>query len=93
MINTYRRFNELKFKALEKFKSHRSIEDQLMYAVIEISMMNENDVPEHKWEQVQAIINKCRTHKPIGQEGIFRASIDSMTYEGKKTLKEALISL
>ena len=52
MVKTYGRFNELKLKDLEKFELRRPVEEQLTYAVIEVSMMQQNEVPEYKWEMV-----------------------------------------
>ncbi|PIQ49770.1 MAG: hypothetical protein COW03_03360 [Cytophagales bacterium CG12_big_fil_rev_8_21_14_0_65_40_12] len=90
MRPTYRRFKELREKAQDKLKGRGVLEQQLTDAVCEIDMMHENEVPEYKWGSVQSIIKSCRTHKAEGDEGIFRASINKMTYEQLKSLKRAI---
>ena len=77
-------------KAQEKLDSHRPLEEALTNAVCEIVMMDEDEVPKYKWSSIQAILDSCRTHEAEGKEGIFRASINNMTYEKKKSLKRQI---
>lgn len=90
MITNYRRFNELRLKAKEQLKGRGVLEDQLTNAVIEISYMRQNEVPEHLWEGVQSIIKACSSHEQKKQEGRFRASINEMTNIELKSLKRAI---
>jgi hypothetical protein len=90
MIPTYRRFDELRAKAKKKLEGRGILEKQLTNAVIEISYMRENEVPEYAWDSVESILSRCRTHEPQGDEGRFRASINAMTYEQLDSLKRAI---
>ncbi len=93
MINNYHRFFQQKNKALEKFKLSRPLEEQLASAVNEIEYLHENEVPQHKWNQVLDILNRCRTHKGSEEVGNTRASIEKMTNDEKKRLKDTIINL
>lgn len=90
MRPTYRRFKELRKKAQEELKGHGILEDQLTSAVCELDYMHKPEVPKYIWESVQSVINSCRTHEAEGDEGIFRASINKMTYDERKSLKRAI---
>ena len=59
MRKSYRRFNELRENAKEKLKGYGIIEDQLTNAVIEISMMNQSEIPEYKLLNVKSIISSA----------------------------------
>ena len=93
MIRKYGRFYELKTKAAEKLRGKRPLEEELASAVNEISYMNQNDVPEYQWDEVQSILKSCKTHEANGKEGIFRASINKMSYNEKLALKNAIETL
>lgn len=41
--------------------------------------MNENDVPEHLWPNIQALMSAFETTEAKGDEGTIRASINVMT--------------
>lgn len=90
MIPTYRRFNELRSKAKTKLEGRGILEQQLANAVIEISYMRENEIPEYAWDSVENTLSKCRTHEPKDDEGRFRASIDEMTYEQCNSLNRSI---
>ncbi|MBL1232434.1 MAG: hypothetical protein COA31_006930 [Flavobacteriales bacterium] len=93
MPTKYGRFHELKTKALEYLQDKWPTEEELTYAVNEIAYINQNDVSEHTWEDIQVILNKCKTHKAIGDEGVFRASINKMTEKEKIDLKQTITFL
>lgn len=92
MINetTDERFKELREKAQDELKCRGILKEQLINAVFEIDMMEEYEVPKHKWEDVQSIIKSCTTNEPEGDEGIYGASINKMTYEQLKSLKRSI---
>jgi len=90
MRPTYRRFKELREKAQDKLKERGNLKEQLADAVCEISMMYKHEVPEYQWVYVQSILDSCRTHEAEGDEGIFQASINKMSYEQLKSLKRSI---
>ena len=90
MIPTYRRFKELRTKAQENLEGNGILEQQLASAVIEISYMRQDEVPDYAWDNVENILSQCRTHEPIASEGRFRASINAMTYEQRNSLKRMI---
>jgi len=87
MIPTYRRFRELTEKARKYLNCNGSEEECLAKAVSEIAYLNKNDVPGYQWGDVQSILERCRTHKATGDEGVFRASINNMNHGEKESLK------
>jgi hypothetical protein len=89
--NTYRRYKELRDNAQEFLKGKGSVYEQLTNAVIEISMMRKNEVPEYSsWDNIQEILKICRKHEPVSNEGVFRASINQLDSNKLKDLKNKI---
>jgi hypothetical protein len=94
MLRTYRRFHELRDNAQHYLtSSYGNIEERLTKAVCEIDLLQEDDIPKHAIQAVLAIIKSCTTHKAQGDEGDFRASINKMNFEEKKSLQRSIESL
>ena len=51
-------------------------------------MMNQHDVPEYQWENVQSILKACRTAIEDPNQGRFRASINNMSYDELRLLRK-----
>ncbi len=80
----------MKEKAKSELSIRGDLDQQLANAVYELDMLDQHEVPEHKWVMVRSIIDSCRTYEAKGGESEFRASINAMTYEQQKSLKEAI---
>lgn len=90
MHSDYRRFKELRKKALNHLQGSGSLEARLHRAVCEIDMMRQDEIPKHHLANVKYIIDMCTTHKAEADEGIFRASINKMSYDKLQRLKNAI---
>lgn len=93
MISKYRRYEELKDNAKKKLLGKGILEELLTNAVIEISFMRKEDVPEHLWESVKDILDTCTKYEALKDEGRIRASINMMNHKELQALKNAITYL
>lgn len=69
-----------------KLNGRGDIRDRLVNAIAEINLMREEETPSYAWETVLSILEKCKKHRPKGDEGTLRASIDKMNGAELKAL-------
>ncbi len=90
MEKSYRRYENAVEYAQESVKSIPQLRLGLKKAIREIGMLHKTDIPKRKQDFIQAVLDSCRTSEPKDNEGIFKASIDSMTYEEQNELKNKI---
>lgn len=94
MENTFRRYRELTGKAKKALQSkYGTRNDHLESAVGELSYLRDEDIPDSRGSSFNEILDGCRTTKPKGEEGLFRAAIDAMTLDQRLELEKRILML
>ena len=79
MRTNYRRFRELLSKANTQLKYYGENRDGLFHAVKELSFLIESETPESAWENLKEIKTQLTRIKPKGNEGSYKATIDTLS--------------